>query len=535
MPDEKSPTKSQPAADPAADAAASRKRQLKDALLCMSLANLCFIPAWFEVLFESDCGYFNRTPVSATTLVALLLNLGGAALLFWLGAQWFRRRGGRALRFVADAALCLLLLVPLNFVRINYFEVAGTAVAVLAKKPAAMLLGLVVVGLFSYWHQFWGRLARVVLGIFLPLTAFSLVQIGLAWIRLANSEATRPVPNPALQYRAAPDQSRVVWIIFDEMDRRLAFDERPTGIALPELDRLRRESLDATNAFSPAGRTLLALPSLITGRTVASAAPASASDLNIVWQDNQERTTWGSRSNIFTRARALGLNTAIVGWYHPYGRVLATSASRIEWMPAAGSEQARASGLGKTMRYQIGAMLPFLHTRRLTVEFVHGLLANAQEVAADTNTHLAFLHLPLPHKPGIYRPSTGKLTAFNFSTRGGYFDNLALCDRVLGELRRAIAEAGLGDRTWLLVSSDHWWRESRFSDGKTDLRVPFLLKSPFDDKPITLGAPFSTVVSQDLLLAILRGEVRDHQGAFAWLERNRVPPPKSYSRVGGPL
>jgi hypothetical protein len=487
------------------------------------------------VLYESDHGFFNLTPVTATTLLALLLNLAGTALVFWLGARWVRRQKGRVLLFAANIALCLLLLVPLNFVRITYFDLAGPAIAFWAKKPVAMFLGLVVAGSFVYWHRFWGRLARVALVIFLPLAALTLAQIGLAWIRLATPVAARPEPSPALSYRAAPDQPRVVWIIFDEMDRRLVFDQRPAGVQLPELDRLRRESLDATNGFSPAGATFLALPSLLSGRPVASVTTASASDLNIVWQDNQERGNWSSSSNVFGRVRELGLNTAVVGWYLPYGRLLASTANRIDWMPSVGSEQVRASGLGRTIGYQICAMVPSLHTRRLAVDRVNGLLASAREVVADTNTHLAFLHLPFPHRPAIYRASTGDFTTLNFSMPGGYFDNLALCDRVLGELRRAIAQAGLDNRTWLLVTSDHWWRDSYCADGKVDWRVPFLLKAPRDNEPGTFATRFSTVVSQSLLLAILRGEVRDHQGAAAWLEQNRVSPPKGYSRHGEPL
>jgi hypothetical protein len=242
-------TASQSASDLAWDAASLRRRRIKDALLCISLANLCFIQAWAGVLYEGDHGFFKQTPVTGTTLLALLLNIGGAALVFWLGAQWVRRRKEHAVRFAADAALCLLLLVPLNFLRITYLELPGTAIIVWGKKTAAMLLGLVVAASFVYWHRFWGRLARVVLGIFLPLVLFTLAQLGLAWIRLATPVAARPGPSPAWQYLAGPDQPRVVWIIFDEMDRRLVFDQRPAGVELPELDRLHRESLDATNGF----------------------------------------------------------------------------------------------------------------------------------------------------------------------------------------------------------------------------------------------------------------------------------------------
>jgi len=128
-----------------------RRRRIKDALLCISLANLCFIQAWFCVLYVGHHGFFSQRPVTAMTLLALLLNVAGAALLFWLAAQWVRRREERIVRFMADTALCLLLLVPLNFVRITCFSFPGTAIEVWARKPAAIFLGLVVAGMFVYW------------------------------------------------------------------------------------------------------------------------------------------------------------------------------------------------------------------------------------------------------------------------------------------------------------------------------------------------------------------------------------------------
>ena len=46
-------------------------------------------------------------------------------------------------------------------------------------------------------------------------------------------------------------QPRVVWIIFDEADYRMIFEQRPASLEMPEFDRLREESLSANNAISP--------------------------------------------------------------------------------------------------------------------------------------------------------------------------------------------------------------------------------------------------------------------------------------------
>jgi hypothetical protein len=427
------------------------------------------------------------------------------------------------------------MLVPLNFLRINLFQFSGVRVLALASKPLAVAAGLTVIVAFLRWHRPCARLARATLAIFLPLVLFTVVHIGWAWIHLAD-RALPPAPaNPPLLREAAPDQPRVVWIIFDELDRRLVFDQRPPGLRLPEFDRLKAEALDATNSYSPAGVTMKALPALITGRVVTSSVPCSASDTLLGWQDGRPPEPWSGVSNVFTRARALGLNSGIAGWYHPYSRVLGASVNHVEWVPSSMFEMARGNGLGETMYNQAATMLPFLHTRCLAIQRRRFLLPRARDMAANPDLHLAFLHLPVPHKPGVFDAALDSFTPFAFSTAGGYVDNLALCDRILGEVRGALSAAGLADRTWILVSSDHWWRESANYDGQVDTRVPFVLKAPRDRQAVTFPLPFNTVISSELVLAILRRDVRDQQQAATWLEQHRKRPPMSYGSYGEPL
>ena len=73
-----------------------------------------------------------------------------------------------------------------------------------------------------------------------------------------------------------------------------------------------------------------------------------------------------------------------------------------------------------------------------------------------------FLHLPVPQPPGIDDRATERLTAWNFSREGeGYFDNLALPDRIVVELRRGLDRAHLGDLMWIVVSPTRSWRASK--------------------------------------------------------------------------
>jgi arylsulfatase A-like enzyme len=78
--------------------------------------------------------------------------------------------------------------------------------------------------------------------------------------------------------------------------------------------------------------------------------------------------------------------------------------------------------------------------------------------------------------------------------------------------------SGQWDKTWLIVSTDHAWRESNYYDGQMDLRVPFIVKAPDAHKAITYSAQFNTVLTHDLILAILRGELINQENVAPWLE-----------------
>lgn len=132
---------------------------------------------------------------------------------------------------------------------------------------------------------------------------------------------------------------------------------------------------------------------------------------------------------------------------------------------------------------------------------------------------LILLHLPPPHGPWVYLPERNEFTCLASAAPAGYFDNLMLADHELGVVRGAMTTAGLWDKSWVILSADHSWRDSKSYDGKRDYRVPFLVKSPGMGKSMPYSHQFNTVLTQDLILAILRGEVTNQAGAAAFLNR----------------
>jgi len=105
-------------------------------------------------------------------------------------------------------------------------------------------------------------------------------------------------------------------------------------------------------------------------------------------------------------------------------------------------------------------------------------------------------------------------------------------DRTLGELRAELEVAGLWDRTNLLITADHgfrpdMWRgrygwtqnmESVSAKGASHL-VPFILKLAGKQDHVVMDRPFSNIVSTDLAMAVLSGQISSASQAAQWIDR----------------
>ena len=76
---------------------------------------------------------------------------------------------------------------------------------------------------------------------------FPSLMIDFGWNRLRRRASSRVLPqrSAADAARARRSARRVVWLLFDELDERIAFDLHLPEVSLPELERLRSESLVA--------------------------------------------------------------------------------------------------------------------------------------------------------------------------------------------------------------------------------------------------------------------------------------------------
>jgi hypothetical protein len=149
--------------------------------------------------------------------------------------------------------------------------------------------------------------------------------------------------------------------------------------------------------------------------------------------------------------------------------------------------------------------------------------------AVDPRVGFLMLHFPTPHMYAIYNRWRRD---FTLDSTIDYLDNLALVDRTLGELRAKIETAGLWNRTTILITADHGFRPDmwrgrygwtqnmeRISERGASHLVPFILKLAGKREHLILDRPFSNIVSSDLAMAVISGQISSAGQAADWIER----------------
>ena len=498
------------------------RTMMTDGLVALSFANVCLAGAWFPILYDNDRGYFNKFRLDSSNLLALLTNLVGLSFLAWFAMQIRRHFRNPLGHFVLHLAFFSTFLIPLDFCRQYMFKLSGTTVIANLTRHygAAVALLLLVVAL---WQNRRVAHALVVgVGILTPLALFNATKIFLLLLGVEHLAQYAATPSLAPLFQLQPDGPRVIWIIFDELDQRLAFEQRSPNLRLPEFDRFRAESLSATNAFAPGDSTRLSMPGLISGHLLSDVHPTSASELKVTLANNGAETNLSELPSVFRAARNLGFNTALVGWYHPYDRLFGRDLNYCAWFAFPMYDPVSAPTFTQALSRQIACIAGLLNQRRLFIDICRNGLSASEEIVTNTAYRLTFLHLAPPHKPWVYVPTKDTFTVFGSARPPGYLSNLILADNYLGQLRRAMEAHGLWDRTWVIVTTDHSWRESQRYDGKRDLHVPFLIKIAGSNLPVVYPQQVNTVLTYDLVLSVLRGQISGQQELAKWLDAHRI-------------
>ena len=193
------------------------------------------------------------------------------------------------------------------------------------------------------------------------------------------------------------------------------------------------------------------------------------------------------------------------------------------WMQTARQLESLAHGLGMSA----GAQPEDRWARsqhQLDYQRVHDA---AIEIVGNPEIGLALVHWPVPHT------SRGPTGADDLDE---YLENLVRADRALAEVRAEMERAGVWEATTIIVTSDHGFRNDAALDVRItahELRVPlvpFLLKLPGRAQPLEYAPPFNTVLTRDLIRALLGGELSTSDDVAHWLDRRRGSSPEQRHR-----
>jgi hypothetical protein len=360
---------------------------------------------------------------------------------------------------------------------------------------------------------------------------------GMAWmvpellylgLRTQPRDAQVPVTRagPANVRETTPgDRGRIVWLLFDELSYEQAFDHRFPGLEMPAFDRIKSESVSFSD-LKPAGYdTERVLPSFFLGHVVDAIRSNLNGDLGIKLDGQKDWQAFDAHATLFSDAQRLGWTTGLVGWYNPYCRILGETLNYCFWRMGNGQW----SGTSPDQSALKNAMAPFVEMagswqpkHGFPQEEKHAadlaaVMPQAEALIRDQSIGFVFIHLPVPHPPGIYdrRPGHQRAT-------GTYIDNLALADQVLEVLMGTLETTPSAAKTTVIVCSDHSWRvalwrptpqwsqeEETASHGHFDPRPVLMIHFPGQTTEHDITRPFDEIRIHDIVARMLRGQEPD--------------------------
>lgn len=484
-----------------------------------------FIQIWHENSFH------HAHPAVSIPRAILLLTLLVWALASLVIAAFDRLPlRGRNNAWIALTILFLWLLGRMGAVTVGAHPALASR-TLFASHIAQVIVPIALLILWGTQPKFFGRILNTVRTLF-TIAAFGMIILlpKLAWngLRFDTPEQMSFV-NPSLKPASSP-QPRIVWILMDELSYHTAFEQRPPGLMLPNLERFAQHSTTFSNLQPTAYRTEEVVPGLIIGQSIA--------DLEHIYGRpfrfrNVYRGPWHPYDpalTLFGQAHRLGWTTGLAGWFNPYCRFLKDVLDRCYWqfsdvypglsMPLY---------YGRSTLAELWTLLPphehlnpfarYPFDRQTHLRDYVDLMAQSESLLRDQRIRFVMLHLPVPHPPGMYNRST-----HTFAIAGNYLDNLVLADDTLGRLMKLIQSTPDAAQTSILVSSDHSWRtnewkkysdwtpeEDQVSGGRFDPRPVLMVHLAGSEEGQIIARPMSAMVVNRIIAAMLRGQV--HSGS----------------------
>jgi hypothetical protein len=401
----------------------------------------------------------------------------------------------------------------------------GLIVLIFVLWAAALLVLLLR---FNRWYRVVMRVGDAV-GVFFFVFAVSSV-LQLLFITLwkpgpqQHTVAWATTPQPP---RAHP---KIVWIVFDELSYDQVFEHRAKNLALPNFDALRAQSTLFTGVQPVGSRTVKVLPSLLTGRGIDDTHFTFSNKFRVHYTGFHGWHPINGSATVFAEAQKQGWRTAVVGWYNPYCTLYAGTIDDCYFMnlDRIDGDMAQRNGFWRNTYQPLAQVVrevkaPARADRdscnvdvRQRLQTHLDLERHALQTLRTDQADMVFFHMDIPHSPNIWSRITDNYTTFCDSS---YLDNLALADRVLGEMMAQLRSSPRWNDTTVIVQGDHSWRinlwdwlpawtdeDDAASRNGFDPRPALIIHQAGQTAPATDGAAWSLLNVHTVVEQVLHGQ-----------------------------
>ena len=446
-----------------------------DFLVALSAANLALLSVWAEFFYLPARSAYYLPVLALHDYGAALLLFVSLSILFLLVLRWHRCYGlwgwltGVMTLFVFMLPLLILIRNSLQFSTI-------LTIGVLMVIPITLTA-------FFFARQL-GNIVYVILFIMFPFSLLNLFYTAADSLSTQTASEARPDPafgdgvdGPPNSYEASSD-NRIVFIIFDELDAKRMFSRKEPHYAMPNFAELKNQSWFFKNMESLSVATRVAIPIITSGHLIKSAVAVDAVTLRLKLRPNMPNSDrqlfWRAEDTFLKTAQQNNMSMAIIAYYHPYCRIFSAYGDCRDHYMNAVMHQAT-DNFQQSLLMQLKTFVP-IYRRLGALENHYSAFQMTLAAVSDPQKDFIYAHFMPPHLPNLYDARSQSMTVFNFSLEK-YFDNLVLVDRMLGQIVKAMKKENLWEKTTLLVTSDHGWRESQLYDGQPySPSVPLFIK-----------------------------------------------------------
>ena len=387
------------------------------------------------------------------------------------------------------------------YIQFSLFSFLGKRLFFYDRMPAFLLLSMLLNAVFFFFlvvpkERFLKKEAiftKKIYHFFLILSPF---------IVFTFYNTVKNVSYPVKRYEGISQSSqknkRIVFLLFDEMDKEIVFDLT---------DKVKMENFQKLKAFSffaektlPAGEeTYQAIPALTTGIEVSKYEPYNRDTLFIF--DKEKRYSWKDQKTIFSLAKDSGYRVACMGWHHRYNRLFHPYFDYCFDHFSYIRDNSLLDAIKGMPRIFVRIFnkfkkSPLFEDNYFLQKFINFKL-ESEKILKNKSYDFVFIHYPFPHAPTVYEmPVEDKDRSLK-----GYLYNLKVSDYILGHFLNNCDD----ENTILIVMSDHHLRASHVNatqnpfvkdiekelKERKELLVPFFIKLPNAKKGCVYQKPFN--------------------------------------------